>query len=89
MGARNLHTNSDVPYPLLDNAMTRGTAFIALLALGLAGQNIVHYSRYKRARREQKRALQTWESEGGAVPTSPSTTAAQVAPEPLAPELGR
>lgn len=66
--------------------MTRGIAFIALLALGLASQHVLHYGRYKRARREQRRALQTWEGEGGAVPTAPSRTAAQVAPEGV--ELG-
>ena len=62
--------------------MTRGIAFVGLLALGLAAQNILHYARYKRTRREQHRALQTWEAEGGAVPTGPSRTAAQVTPEP-------
>jgi hypothetical protein len=62
--------------------MTRSIAFIGLLALGLATQNILHYARYKRARREQRRAVETWETEGGAVPTGPSKTAAQVTPEP-------
>jgi hypothetical protein len=69
--------------------MTRGIAFVGLLAIGLAAQNILHYARYKRARREQNRALQTWETEGGAVPTGPSQPAAQVAPaRPSPPERG-
>jgi hypothetical protein len=68
--------------------MTREIAFVGLLALGLAAQNILHYARYKRARREQKRALQTWEAEGGAVPVGPSQTAAQVTPEPARAALG-
>ena len=68
--------------------MTREIAFVGLLALGLAAQNILHYARYKRARREQKRALQAWETEGGAVPTGPSQTAAQVTPEPARAALG-
>jgi hypothetical protein len=58
--------------------MTRGVALIGLLALGLAAQNVRHYVRYMRTRRERRRALQTWEGEGGAVPAGPSTTAAQV-----------
>jgi hypothetical protein len=49
--------------------MTRHTAFIGLLALGLVAQNLLHYARYKRQRHEQKRALHDWETEGGAVPT--------------------
>lgn len=69
--------------------MTRGTAFVGMLALALAGTNLLHYARYKRARREQRHALQTWEAEGGAVPTSASTTAAQVTPEPLPGEAVR
>lgn len=68
--------------------MTRGIAILALLAVGVAAQNLLHYARYMRARREQKRALQTWEAEGGAVPTSPYTTAAQVTPEPRRAEPG-
>ena len=62
--------------------MSRSIAFIGLLALGLATQNILHYARYKRARREQRRAVETWETEGGAVPTGLSKTAAQFTPEP-------
>jgi hypothetical protein len=61
--------------------MSRGIALIALLALGLAAQHILHYGRYKAARREQHRALHAWETEGGAVPVSPSRIAAQTTPE--------
>jgi hypothetical protein len=81
----NLHTKPDVHFK--ETAMTRGIAFVGLLAIGLAAQNILHYARYKRARREQNRALQTWETEGGAVPTGPSQTAAQVTPVPARAEL--
>jgi hypothetical protein len=63
--------------------MTRQIAFIGLLALGLVAQNLLHSARYKRQRHEQKRALHDWETEGGAVPTGRSRTAAQVTPEPL------
>ena len=81
----NLHTKPDVHFK--ETAMTRGIAFVGLLAIGLAAQNILHYARYKRGRREQNRALQTWEAEGGAVPTGPSRTAAQVRPVPAGAEL--
>jgi hypothetical protein len=60
--------------------MTRGIALIALLAMGLGAQHVLHYARYKRSRLQQREALRTWEAEGGAVPTAPSRTAAQVAP---------
>jgi hypothetical protein len=69
--------------------MIRGTTLIGLLALGLAGFNLLHYARYRQGRRDQRHALQTWEAEGGAVPTGPSTTAAQVTPEPLPDALQR
>jgi hypothetical protein len=69
--------------------MTRHIAFIGLLALGLVAQNLVHYARYKRARHEDKRALQAWETEGGAVPTGRSRTAAQVTAEPVLSDLAR
>lgn len=81
-----MHTKPDVPSK--ETAMSRGIAFVGLLALGLAAQNVLHYARYKRARREQHRALQTWETEGGAVPTGPSQIAAQVTPEPVRADLG-
>lgn len=69
--------------------MTRQFALIGLLALGLVAQNVLHYARYKRARRDDKRALQAWETEGGAVPTGRSRTAAQVTPEPVLPDFDR
>lgn len=62
--------------------MTRSIAFISLLALALGVQHALHYARYKRLRTERRRAIQTWEGEGGAVPTGPARTAAQVTPEP-------
>lgn len=64
--------------------MTRNTALISVIALALGIQNILHYARYRRRKLAQPNALQTWESEGGAVPTSAGRTAAQVSPEPAA-----
>jgi hypothetical protein len=55
---------------------------IAIAALGAAAWNIVRISRMRRDRGARREALQTWESEGGAVPVSPSTIAAQVSPAP-------
>lgn len=81
-GERNLHTMPDAHFQR-EPQMTRATAFFGLLAFGLAAQNLRDYARYRRARREQRRALQTWEAEGGAVPTGPTTTAAQVTPSTL------
>jgi hypothetical protein len=69
--------------------MTRPIAFIGLLALGLVAQNILHYARYKRARHEDRHALQAWETEGGAVPTGRSRTAAQGSAEPVLSDLDR
>lgn len=57
--------------------MTRSLALISLLALALGVQHALHHARFKRLRMEQRRALQTWEGEGGAVPTSRALPAAQ------------
>ena len=62
--------------------MTRSIALISLLALAIGVQHMLHYARYKRLRTEQRRALQTWEGEGGAVPTGRARTGDQVTPEP-------
>ena len=52
----------------------------AVLACGL--REILRSIRGKDLRSARREALQTWETEGGAVPVSPSTTAAQVSPPP-------
>ena len=52
----------------------------AVLAWGMRG--ILQSIRASAVRRDRREALQTWETEGGAVPVSPSTTAAQVSPPP-------
>lgn len=52
----------------------------AVLACGL--REILRSIRGKALRSDRREALQTWETEGGAVPISPSTTAAQVSPPP-------
>jgi hypothetical protein len=52
----------------------------ATVALGL--REMLRTSRVRAIRRERRESLQTWEAEGGAVPLSRSTTAAQVSPPP-------
>lgn len=52
----------------------------AVLACGL--REILRSIRGKALRSDRREALQAWETEGGAVPVSPSTTAAQVSPPP-------
>jgi len=75
--------------------MTRGIALLALLALGAGARQIVGYAARKRAVREGREAIQTWEAEGGAVPVGHSqTTASQIPPadvgaQPSAPDFGR
>jgi len=59
--------------------MTRGIALLALLALGAGARQIVGSAARKRALREGREAMQTWEEEGGAVPVGHSqTTASQI-----------
>lgn len=52
----------------------------AAVALGL--REILRVGRTRAAWRERRESLQTWEAEGGAVPVSRSSTAAQVSPPP-------
>lgn len=54
--------------------MTRGIALLALLTLGAGAKHILGYAARKRTRREQREAVQTWETEGGAVPVGRSQT---------------
>lgn len=60
--------------------MPRALTAVAFLALGFLGRNLYEHLRGVRHRKEQRQALETWEGEGGAVPVSPSRTAAQVPP---------
>lgn len=55
---------------------------IAIAALGAAACTILRINSMRSDRRARREALQTWEAEGGAVPVSPSTIAAQVSPAP-------
>jgi hypothetical protein len=60
----------------------RGFTILAVATLTLGAKHALGYLRRKGGRRAQREALQTWEGEGGAVPVSRSTTAAQVPPAP-------
>ena len=51
---------------------------VATLACGVI--RLLSYTTRKGERRDQRAALQTWEAEGGAVPTSRNRTAVQVSP---------
>jgi hypothetical protein len=56
----------------------------SLAALAGFGYGVYHFSRYmkqKRIDRLQKRKLEVWEGEGGAVPVAATRTAAQVRPK--------
>ena len=74
--------------------MTRGIALLALLAFGAGVRQILGFAARKRALRERREAIQTWEAEGGAVPVGHSqTTASQLPPvglaaQPNAPDFG-
>ena len=59
----------------------RGLEILAAATLACGAMQILQYAARKRGRSEQREALQTWETEGGAVPTSRTGTAAtQVRP---------
>ena len=63
----------------------RGLEILAAATLALGASHILQYAARERGRSEQREALQTWETEGGAVPTSRSGTAGmQVRPMPAA-----
>jgi hypothetical protein len=56
--------------------------FVAAATVVLGLREILRVGRARAARRERRESLQTWEAEGGAVPVSRSSTAAQVSPPP-------
>lgn len=58
---------------------------VAVGAVALAVREIMRTPRVHADRRVRREALQTWEAEGGAVPVSQSTTAAQVSPARVSP----
>jgi hypothetical protein len=60
--------------------MTHGITLLALVGLGLGARRFLQYAAIKHAHRQHREALQTWEGEGGAVPTGGSQIAAQVSP---------
>ena len=61
--------------------MARALEILALTTLAVGAVHILNHAVRKRGRREQRAALQTWEAEGGAVPSSRTRTAAmQVRP---------
>ncbi len=60
--------------------MTRGLTILAAATLTVGAKHLLRYLRRNGTRRAQREALQTWEGEGGAVPVTRSTTAAQVPP---------
>ena len=62
--------------------MMRALEVVAVAALALAAKHILQYIARKHGCRERHEALQTWEAEGGAVPTSRTRTAGQLAPAP-------
>jgi hypothetical protein len=69
--------------------MTRGILVFALLALAASAKHILGYAARKRALRDRREALQTWEAEGGAVPVGRSqTTASQIPPATFAAQPG-
>ena len=60
----------------------RGLEILAIATLALGARHILNYVVRKDGRHEHREAVQTWEAEGGAVPTSRTRTAAQVSPMP-------
>jgi hypothetical protein len=62
----------------------RALDILAVAAVAYGAIRVLSYTARKGERRAQRTALQTWEAEGGAVPTSRSRTAVQVTPTPTA-----
>jgi hypothetical protein len=62
--------------------MAHGLTLLAAATLTVGALQFLDYVKSRGKRRAQREALQTWEDEGGAVPVSRSTTAAQVGREP-------
>jgi hypothetical protein len=59
----------------------RELEILAVAALALGASHFLNYLALRRDRREQRSAVHAWEAEGGAVPTSrTSTTAMEVRP---------
>jgi len=55
---------------------------VATAAVALAVREILRTNKVRADRHDRREAVQEWEAEGGAVPVSPSATAAQVSPAP-------
>jgi hypothetical protein len=55
---------------------------VAAAAVAFFIREILRTGRLRADRRDRRESLHTWETEGGAVPVSRSTTAAQVSPPP-------
>lgn len=64
--------------------MGRLLIVVALAGLAMGTRAALDHARVKRARRAHGEALNTWETEGGAVPVAANRTAAQVEPVPHA-----
>jgi hypothetical protein len=63
--------------------MVRGLEILAAATLACGAMQILQYAARKRGRGEQREALQTWETEGGAVPASRTGTAAATPVRPM------
>ncbi len=64
--------------------MMRELDILAVVTLALGARHILQYAARKHGRREHHEAVQSWEAEGGAVPTSRTRTATQISPTPPA-----
>jgi hypothetical protein len=53
---------------------------LSVAGVAYGALEISRYMKSKRIKHVQKRKLEVWEGEGGAVPVEPSRTAAQVSP---------
>lgn len=60
--------------------MRRGTTLLALLGLVLGVKHAFVTLRARRQGADVRGAIDTWETEGGAVPVAPHRTAAQITP---------
>lgn len=60
--------------------MRRILGFLSLAGVTYAIQRMRGLARHRRHHIEQRQAVNTWEGEGGAVPTGPNRTAQQTEP---------
>jgi hypothetical protein len=60
--------------------MLRELDLVALAVVALGALHILRYRAGRDVRRQRRVALETWETEGGAVPVGPSPTAAPIPP---------